>query len=200
MEELHLCDFGIFIELAPDEEEKQMLENNIQVAIAQKNNPQSNVSWHNGQIIQYTSVDVSIAVALEEGLLTPIIKNANEKGIIEISKEIKNLINQAKDGKLIPDDYNGGTISISNLGMYGINEFAAIINPPESSILAVGAIQEVPKVLNNEVKIINVIRSTLSADHRVIDGAVAAKLLKDFNDIIENPFDLWLQSQDLEII
>ena len=86
-------------------------------------------SWHNGQIIQYTSVDVSIAVALEEGLLPPIIKNANEKGIIEISKEIKNLINQAKDGKLIPDDYNGGTISISNLGMYGINEFAAIINP-----------------------------------------------------------------------
>ncbi len=170
------------------------------LATAQKKNPQTNVSWHNGKIIQYKSIDVSIAVALEEGLITPIIKNADQRGIIEISKEIRDLINKAKEGKLVPEDYNGGTISISNLGMYGINEFAAIINPPQSSILAVGAIQEVPKILNKEVKIVNVIKSTLSVDHRVIDGAVAAKMLKDYNDILENPFDLWLQSKDLEII
>ena len=170
------------------------------LAIAQKNNPKTNVSWHNGKIIQYSSVDISIAVALDEGLITPIIKNADIKGLLEISQDSKTLIKKAKEGKLKPDDYNGGTISISNLGMYGINEFSAIINPPQSSILAVGAIQKIPKVINDDIKIINIMKSTLSADHRVLDGAIAAQMLKEFNDIIENPFDLWLQSKDMEII
>ena len=84
--------------------------------------------------------------------------------------------------------------------MYGINEFSAIINPPQSSILAVEAIQKIPKVINDDIKIINIMKSTLSADHRVLDGAIAAQMLKEFNDIIENPFDLWLQSKDMEII
>ena len=84
--------------------------------------------------------------------------------------------------------------------MYGINEFAAIINPPQSSILAVGSIQKLPRMEDKEIKIVNILKSTLSADHRVLDGSVAAKLLKDFNDIIENPFDLWLQSKDMELI
>ena len=170
------------------------------LAIAQHNNPQTNVSWFNGKIIKYSSVDVSIAVALEDGLITPIVKDANSKGLLEISKEIRMLAKSAKEGKLTPEQYTGGTISISNLGMYGINEFAAIINPPQSSILAVGSIQKIPKVKDKEIKIVNILKSTLSADHRALDGAVAAKLLKDFHDIIENPFNLWLESKDMQII
>jgi pyruvate dehydrogenase E2 component (dihydrolipoamide acetyltransferase) len=168
--------------------------------MAQYKNPNTNVSWSNGDIIKYSSIDVSIAVALEEGLITPIIKKANEKGLLEISKEIKILVKKAREGKLSPDEYTGGTISISNLGMFGITEFDAIINPPQSSILAVGAIQKVPRIIEDKVLPVNTLISTLSADHRVLDGAVAAQLLKDFHDIIENPFEVWLQSEDMEII
>ncbi len=170
------------------------------LAFAQEINPQTNVSWVDGGIIKYNTVDISIAVALDEGLITPIIKNANLKGLIEISKEIKYLADKAKKGKLIPEDYNGGTISISNLGMFGITEFSAIINPPQSSILAVGSIKKTPSIVNNEIKIANILKSTLSADHRVLDGAIAGKLLKDFNDIIEDPFNLWLMSDDMKVI
>jgi pyruvate dehydrogenase E2 component (dihydrolipoamide acetyltransferase) len=170
------------------------------LALAQKKNPKSNVSWVDGKIIKYSSVDVSIAVALDEGLITPIVKKADSKGLIEISKEIKNLVNRSKKGKLLPEEYSGGTISISNLGMFGITEFSAIINPPQSSILAVGTIKKTPSVVNDEVKAVNILKSTLSADHRVLDGAVAGKLLKDFHDIIENPFSLWLNTSDMNII
>ena len=170
------------------------------LALAQMENPLTNVSWVEGQVIKYSSVDVSIAVALKEGLITPIVKNADKKGLIEISKEIKELINKAKTGKLQPDEYTGGTISISNLGMFGIIEFSAIINPPQSSILAVGTIKKIPGVIEEEIRPISVLKSTLSADHRVLDGAVAGKLLKDFHEIIEDPFDLWLKSSDMEII
>ena len=170
------------------------------LAIAQKNNPNTNVSWLNSKIIKYSNVDVAIAVALKDGLITPIIKNADKKGLLEISKEIKILVKKAKDGKLLPDEYNGGTISISNLGMYDITEFIAIINPPQSSIMAIGSIQQKLKLVDNKVHEVNIIKSTLSADHRALDGAVAAKLLKDFNDIIENPINLWLESDDLKII
>jgi pyruvate dehydrogenase E2 component (dihydrolipoamide acetyltransferase) len=170
------------------------------LALAQKANPLTNVSWIEGKIIQYRSVDVSIAVALKEGLITPIIKDADSKGIKKISKEIKELVDKANKGKLLPDEYTGGTISISNLGMFGIDEFSAIINPPQSSILAIGSIKSVPGFVNGEIKEINVLKSTLSADHRVLDGVVAGKLLKDFNDIIEEPFNLWLMSEDMEII
>ena len=170
------------------------------LALAQMENPLTNVSWVEGQVIIYSSVDVSIAVALKEGLITPIVKNADKKGLIEISKEIKELVNKAKTGKLQPDEYTGGTISISNLGMFGIIEFSAIINPPQSSILAVGTIKKIPGVIEEEIRPISVLKSTLSADHRVLDGAVAGKLLKDFHEIIEDPFDLWLKSSDMEII
>ena len=170
------------------------------LALAQMENPLTNVSWVEGQVIKYSSVDVSIAVALKEGLITPIVKNADKKGLIEISKEIKELVNKAKTGKLQPDEYTGGTISISNLGMFGIIEFSAIINPPQSSILAVGTIKKIPGVIEEEIRPISVLKSTLSADHRVLDGAVAGKLLKDFHEIIEDPFDLWLKSSDMEII
>ena len=170
------------------------------LALAQKANPSSNVSWMDGRIIKHDTIEVSIAVALDEGLITPIVKNADLKGLLEISKEIKELAEKAKKGKLLPEEYNGGTISISNLGMFGISEFSAIINPPQSSILAVGAIKKTPYVINDEVMAVNILKSTLSADHRVLDGAVAGKLLKDFHDIIEDPFNLWLKSNDMEII
>ena len=170
------------------------------LAQAQFLNPATNVSWSDGKIIKYETIDVSIAVALKEGLITPIIKDADKKGLIEISLEIKDLVKKANKGSLLPEEYNGGTISISNLGMFGITEFSAIINPPQSSILAVGSIRKVPSVENDAVVITNKLKSTLSADHRVLDGAVAAKLLKDFNDIIEDPFNLWLMSNDMKII
>ena len=170
------------------------------LAQAQLLNPATNVSWSDGKIIKYETIDVSIAVALKEGLITPIIKDADKKGLIEISLEIKDLVKKANKGSLLPEEYNGGTISISNLGMFGITEFSAIINPPQSSILAVGAIRKIPSVENDVVVITNKLKSTLSADHRVLDGAVAAKLLKDFNDIIEDPFNLWLMSNDMKII
>jgi len=170
------------------------------LALAQIQNPLTNVSWVEGKVIQYSSVDVSIAVALKDGLVTPIVKNADKKGLIEISKEIKELVNKAKTGKLQPAEYIGGTISISNLGMYGVTEFSAIINPPQSSILAVGKIKIIPGIIEEEIRPISVLRSTLSADHRVLDGAVAGKLLNDFHELIEDPFDLWLKSNDMGII
>ena len=170
------------------------------LALSQKMNPKTNVSWINEKIITNKTIDVSIAVALEEGLVTPIIKDADKKGLLEISNEIKYLAKKSKKGKLLPYEYEGGTISISNLGMFGITEFSAIINPPQSSILAVGTIKKHPHFINDEIKNVNILKSTLSADHRVLDGAVAGKLLKDFNDIIENPFELWLSSEDMELI
>tara|TARA_X000000368_G_scaffold308528_1_gene246455 strand:- start:1625 stop:2848 length:1224 start_codon:yes stop_codon:yes gene_type:complete len=170
------------------------------LAESQKKNPKTNVSWQNGKIVKFNTIDVSVAVALEEGLITPIIKNADTKGINEISNEIKDLADKAKKGKLTPEDYDGGTISISNLGMFGITEFSAILNPPQSLILSVGVIKKIPIVMDEEIKVANILKSSLSVDHRTLDGAVAAKLLKDFNDILEDPFDLWLNSDDMKVI
>ena len=170
------------------------------LALAMYKNSQTNVSWIDGKIYQYSSIDVSVAVALEDGLITPIVKDADKKGLKEISLEINDLVKKAHENKLLPEEYTGGSISISNLGMYGITEFAAIINPPQSSILAIGTIKETPIVEKEIVIVGHTLKSTLSADHRVLDGAVAGKLLKDFNDIIENPFEIWIDSNDLEII
>ncbi len=170
------------------------------IALAMKRNNNTNVSWIDGKIYQYSSIDVSVAVALKEGLITPIIKDADKKGILEISKEIKNLIQKANTNKLDPEEYTGGSISVTNLGMYGISDFSAIINPPQSLILAVGAIEEVPLIEKGKIVVGNKLKSTLSVDHRALDGAVAAKFLNDFNKIIQNPFEIWLNSNDLEII
>ena len=170
------------------------------LALAMQKNSQTNVSWIDDKIYQYSSIDVSVAVALEDGLITPIVKDADKKGLKEISLEINDLVKKAHENKLLPEEYTGGSISISNLGMYGITEFAAIINPPQSSILAIGTIKETPIVEKEIVIVGHTLKSTLSADHRVLDGAVAGKLLKDFNDIIENPFEIWMDSNDLEII
>ena len=170
------------------------------LAMAMKKNPNTNVYWQDNQIYKLNDIDVSVAVAIDEGLITPIIKKVNSKGLNEISKEIKDLAKLAKTNSLKPEQYTGGSITVSNLGMFGISEFAAIISPPQASILAVGKIIQKPVVVNESIEIGHTLKSTLSADHRVLDGAVAGKLLKDFNDIIEDPFQIWMQSNDMEII
>ena len=169
-------------------------------ALAMKRNPESNLSWINNKIHKYKNIDIAIAVALKEGLITPIVRNADKKGLSEISSEIKSLVSKANQNKLLPDEYNGGSITISNLGMFGITEFKAIINPPQSSIIAIGSIIEKPVVNNGKVEVGYTMKSTISADHRSLDGAVAAKLLKEFNDILEDPFQIWLNSLDMEVI
>ena len=169
-------------------------------ALAIKKNPEINVSWINNKIYKYKNIDIAIAVALKEGLITPIVKNADKKGLFNISLEIKELVKKANQNRLLPDEYNGGSITISNLGMFGISEFQAIINPPQSSIIAVGSILKKPVIYKNKLDIGHVMKSTISADHRSLDGAVAAKLLKDYNDILEDPFQIWLNSNDMEVI
>ena len=129
-----------------------------------------------------------------------IVKEADTKGLAEISTEIKSLVKKANQNKLLPEEYSGGSITISNLGMFGITEFQAIINPPQSSIIAIGSIIEKPVVNSGSIEIGHTMKSTISADHRSLDGAVAAKLLKDFSDILEDPFQIWLNSMDMEVI
>ena len=170
------------------------------LGMAMKKNPNTNVYWQDNQIYKLNDIDVSVAVAIDEGLITPIVKKVNSKGLNEISSEIKELAKLAKTNSLKPEQYNGGSITVSNLGMFGISEFAAIISPPQASILAVGKIIKKPIVVNDSIEIGHTLKSTLSADHRVLDGAVAGKLLKDFNDIIEDPFQIWMKSNDMEII
>ena len=170
------------------------------IGLAMKKNPNTNVYWQNDKIYKLNDIDVSVAVAIEEGLITPIIKNADTKGLNMISNEIRELAKLAKTNSLTPEQYTGGSITVSNLGMFGISEFAAIISPPQSSILAVGKIIKKPIVVDDEVVVGSTLKSTLSADHRVLDGAVAGKLLKDFNDIIEDPFEIWIKSSDMEVI
>ena len=170
------------------------------LGMAMKKNPNTNVYWQDNQIYKLNDIDVSVAVAIDEGLITPIVKKVNSKGLNEISSEIKELAKLAKTNSLKPEQYNGGSITVSNLGMFGISEFAAIISPPQASILAVGKIIKKPIAVNDNIEIGHTLKSTLSADHRVLDGAVAGKLLKDFNDIIEDPFQIWMKSNDMEII
>ncbi len=169
-------------------------------AMAMAKNLETNISWVNGKIQQYKNIDIAIAVALKEGLITPIVREADKKGLAEISTEIKTLVKKANQNKLLPEEYSGGSITISNLGMFGITEFQAIINPPQSSIIAIGSIIEKPVVNAGNIEIGHTMKSTISADHRSLDGAVAAKLLKDFSDILEDPFQIWLNSLDMEVI
>lgn len=149
--------------------------------------PAANVAWTEEAILQFKHSDVSVAVATESGLITPIIKKAEEKSLREISDEMKELAGKAREGKLKPEEFQGGTFSISNLGMFGVDEFSAIINPPQSCILAVGAGKEKPYVKNGSVEIGTFMNVTLSTDHRSVDGAVGAEFLKVFKRLIENP-------------
>ena len=158
------------------------------VAKALRKNPSVNATWVEGKIRKYNNVDISVAVAVNDGIFTPIVKNADQIGLLNISSEIKRLVKKAKDGKLAPQEFQGGSISISNLGMYGVQEFYSIINQPQSCIIAVGAIeQSVVAVSEGEIVVHPTCTITLSADHRVIDGAVLALFASDLKRMLENP-------------
>ncbi|MAZ00159.1 MAG: pyruvate dehydrogenase complex dihydrolipoamide acetyltransferase [Micavibrio sp.] len=159
-------------------------------AMALKSYPAANTSWSDEGILQYKHADISVAVATPNGLITPIIKKAETKGLRDISDEMKELAGRAREGKLKPEEFQGGTFSISNLGMFGVKDFQAIINPPQSCIMAVGAGEQRPVVENGEVKIRTVMSVTLSTDHRSVDGAVGAEFLQHFKRYIENPVNM----------
>ena len=161
-------------------------------AVALMEVPNANVSWDGDGIKLYKTVDISIAVALDNGLITPVIRDANEKGLRMISEETKLLINKARNGQLTPEEYNGGSFTISNLGMFGVKEFNAVINPPQGGIVAIGAAEKRPVVKNNVLDVATVITCTMSLDHRAIDGAVGAQFLETLKSLIENPMGMLL--------
>jgi pyruvate dehydrogenase E2 component (dihydrolipoamide acetyltransferase) len=156
-------------------------------AIALKENPNVNSAWLGDRIRYNEHVHVGVAVAVEDGLLVPVVRFADTKSLSAISAEVKDFAGKAKDKKLQPQDWEGNTFTISNLGMFGIEEFTAIINPPDSCIMAIGAIREVPVVKNGVVVPGNQMKVTLSCDHRVVDGATGAKFLQTFKNLMENP-------------
>lgn len=160
------------------------------VAVALKKVPAANASWTESAIRRYRTVDVSVAVATPTGLITPVVRNADTKSLGTISGEVKDMAERARQGKLRPDEYQGGGFSISNLGMFGIKEFAAIINPPQACILAVGAGEQRAVVRDGAVVAATVMSCTLSVDHRVVDGAVGAEFLAAFKALIEKPMGL----------
>ena len=161
-------------------------------AIALRRVPRVNASFTEDGIAFYRDVDISVAVAIPDGLITPIIRGADQKGLAAISVEMKTLAERARAGKLKPEEYQGGGFSISNLGMYGISAFSAIINPPQSAILAVGAGEKRAVVKRDAVAIATMMTCTLSVDHRVVDGALGAEWLAAFKAIIEDPLSLML--------
>ena len=154
--------------------------------------PQCNATWTEDAILQYHDVDISVAVSIPEGLITPIVRSADKKGLAAISNEMKDLAARAKSGKLKPEEFQGGGFSISNMGMYGVSDFSAIINPPQAGILAVSAGLQKPVVKDGALAIATVMTCTLSVDHRVIDGALAAEFIQALKRTIEDPLSLLL--------
>lgn len=152
--------------------------------------PQVNSSFQDKTVRYYERADIGVAVAIEDGLITPVIRSADQKSLREIAAEVRDLAERARHRKLLPPEYTGASFSISNLGMFGIDEFAAVINPPEGAILAVGAMAPKPVVRDDQVVVRQVMRVTMSCDHRVIDGATGAKFLQTFKKILENPLYL----------
>ena len=162
------------------------------VAAALKKHPKVNSSWLEDRIRVNHHINIGVAVAIEDGLVVPVIKNADLKGLTQIASEVKEFINKAKGKGLAPEDFTGNTFTISNLGMYGIEEFTAIINPPDACILAVGAIMEEPVIKNGQIVIGNTMRVTLSCDHRVVDGAVGSEFLQTLKSYLEDPLRMLL--------
>jgi pyruvate dehydrogenase E2 component (dihydrolipoamide acetyltransferase) len=154
--------------------------------------PTVNAAWTDEGMALFDDVDISVAVAIPDGLITPIVRKADQKGLATISREMKDLAGRARAGKLKPEEFQGGGFSISNMGMFGVSEFAAIINPPQSAILAVAAGQKRPVVKNDSLAIATVMTCTLSVDHRVVDGALGARWLREFKRIVEDPLSLLL--------
>jgi pyruvate dehydrogenase E2 component (dihydrolipoamide acetyltransferase) len=161
-------------------------------ALALRKVPAVNASWSEDAVLRWDRVDVSVAVALQDGLITPIIRNADQKGLAQISAEMKDLAARAKANKLKLEEFQGGTFSISNLGMFGVSEFTAVINPPQSCILAVAAGIQQPVVRNGAVGLATVMRCTISCDHRVVDGATSAQFMNAFKKYIESPVTMLL--------
>lgn len=167
-------------------------------ALACKQVPEVNSSWQDTHIRRYDSVDISLAVSTEAGLITPIVFNAERLGVREISDQVKQLAGKAREGRLQPSEYQGGTFTISNLGMFGVGKFAAVINPPQAAILAVGSVE--PRLIPNSsatgesdrYRTARILSVTLSCDHRVVDGAVGARWLQHFNRYLSNPFSMVL--------
>ncbi|WP_444997976.1 pyruvate dehydrogenase complex dihydrolipoamide acetyltransferase [Aliikangiella sp. IMCC44359] len=162
------------------------------VALALKQVPDANVMWDNDKILQFSDVDISIAVAIDGGLITPVVKSCLKKGLREISQNCSDLVEKAKAGTLKPNEFQGGTFTISNLGMFGIREFTSIINPPQSGILSVGAAEQKPVIESGEISIKQLMTITLAMDHRCVDGVTGARLVNRIKHILENPLELML--------
>ena len=160
------------------------------VASALIQHPEVNASFQEKFVRYYERADIGVAVAIEDGLITPVVRAADQKSLSQIAAEVRELAERARSRKLKPEEYTGATFSISNLGMFGIDEFTAVINPPEGAILAVGAMSPKPVVRDNEIVVRQMMRVTMSCDHRVIDGATGAKFLQTFKKILENPLYL----------
>lgn len=161
-------------------------------AIALTRHQAINSSWHDDVILEHGDVNIAVAVAIDEGLMTPVINHADKKGLLQISSETRELAGLARDRKLQPEQMEGSTFTISNLGMFGIEEFTAIINPPNACILAVGAIRDVPVVEDGAVVPGKRMKMTLSSDHRIVDGAKAAQFLNTVRNLLENPLSMLL--------
>ncbi|MFT8884797.1 MAG: pyruvate dehydrogenase complex dihydrolipoamide acetyltransferase [Acetobacter papayae] len=161
-------------------------------AVALKKVPTVNAYYTEEGILLHEDADISVAVSLDDGLITPIVRKADAKSLREISQEAKSLISRARAGKLKPEEFQGGTFSISNMGMYGVKDFAAIVNPPQAAILAIAAGRKQPVVSGNEIKIATVMTVTLSVDHRAVDGATAAQWLNAFRTAVQSPLSLVL--------
>ena len=162
----------------------------LAVARALEQHPDMNVQWTPDAMVQLDTVDISVAVATDNGLFTPVVHDAGRKGAGRIATELRGLIDKAHAGKLQPADYEGGSFTLSNLGMLGISRFSAIINPPQAAILAVGAVESRPVVENDALAVGKVISMTLSVDHRAVDGATAAKFLATLKAMVEEPLNL----------
>jgi pyruvate dehydrogenase E2 component (dihydrolipoamide acetyltransferase) len=154
--------------------------------------PNINAAYMGNTMRQFGEAHIAVAVALDEGLVTPVLRNCEQKTILQINSELVDLAERARSRRLKPEEYQGATFTISNLGMFGVEDFVAIVNPPEGAILAVGSIVEKPVVKNGQIVIGHTMKVTLSSDHRIIDGAVAARFLQDLKILIERPISLVL--------
>jgi pyruvate dehydrogenase E2 component (dihydrolipoamide acetyltransferase) len=154
--------------------------------------PTVNASWAGDKVVTHGEVHVGVAVAIPDGLIVPVVRNADRKSILDIAREVKDLAGRARDRKLKPEEFTGSTFSVSNLGMMDVSEFTAIINPPESAILAVGAVKRQPVVTDGRIEVGHRMKVTMSSDHRVIDGALAAQFLGEVRRLLENPVSLFV--------
>jgi pyruvate dehydrogenase E2 component (dihydrolipoamide acetyltransferase) len=162
------------------------------VALSLRHHPNVNASWGDDAITQHGEVHVGVAVATADGLITPVIRNADQKSVVDIASEVRALADKAKNRKLKPDEYQGSTFTISNLGAWGIEEFTAIINPPNAAILAIGAAESRPVVIDKQIVIRDRMKVTMSCDHRIVDGAIGAEYLKKLRQYLEQPLRLFV--------